>query len=79
MLSNDNGVFVVICVLILPVLDLVCYYSTSPGPNSPVEWLQQCVELLCDKGKNREKILLGLNFYGNDYMPGGGGPILGSQ
>lgn len=70
---------------VLPSVDyisLMTYdYSSpmNPGPNSPVAWLKQCVELLCEKGKNREKILLGLNFYGNDYIPAGGGPILGHQ
>lgn len=27
----------------------------------------------------RKKILMGLNFYGNDYTPDGGGPIVGNQ
>lgn len=27
----------------------------------------------------RRKILLGLNFYGNEYSAGGGGPIVGNQ
>lgn len=27
----------------------------------------------------RPKLLMGLNMYGNDYTPSGGGPIIGSQ
>merc|ERR1712088_697522 len=39
--------------------------------------MKKCVETL-DKGSfYRDKILLGLNFYGYDYTPDGGGPILG--
>jgi chitinase domain-containing protein 1 len=34
-----------------------------PDPNSP----------------HRSKILLGLNFYGQDFTPNGGGAILGNQ
>jgi len=53
-----------------------------PGPNSPVEWIKQCVEVLVPEksSSKRKKILLGLNFYGNDYnADGGGGPIVGKQ
>jgi len=31
------------------------------------------------EAKYRERLLLGLNFYGNDYTINGGGPIVGSQ
>lgn len=50
-----------------------------PGPNSPINWVKLCVESLVPDGndKRREQILLGLNFYGNDYTVSGGGPILG--
>ena len=56
-------------------------YSSSqrPGPNSPIEWVQKCVEILDPEAKNRDRLLLGLNFYGNDYTINGGGPILGTQ
>lgn len=51
-----------------------------PGPNSPLEWARQCVELLApEKGPRRAQILLGLNFYGYNYTPEGGGAILGSD
>lgn len=49
-----------------------------PGPNSPLPWVRECVKrLVPEDGKRREKIWLGLNFYGNDYTTSGGGPILG--
>lgn len=50
-----------------------------PGPNSPINWIKLCVESLVPdpNDKRRGKILLGLNFYGNDYTVSGGGPILG--
>ncbi|KAM7429736.1 Chitinase domain-containing protein 1 [Porites harrisoni] len=72
--------------LLAPVLDgfsLMTYdYSSQgrPGPNAPLEWMKDCVLTLSpEKGKQRSKILLGLNFYGQDFTSGGGGPILGSR
>ncbi|KAK0081003.1 hypothetical protein PV326_007902 [Microctonus aethiopoides] len=52
-----------------------------PGPNSPIEWVQECVEKLVpdNDDSRRSQILMGLNFYGNDYTPEGGGPIVGWQ
>lgn len=51
-----------------------------PGPNSPVDWARECVKLLVpEEGPKRAKILLGLNFYGYNYTPGGGKAILGSD
>jgi len=43
--------------------------------------MKACIEFLVpDKASlNRRKILMGLNFYGNDYVFGTGGPITGSQ
>ena len=49
------------------------------GPNSPVEWVRKCVVSLDPEALHRNQILLGLNFYGNDYSVTGGGPIVGSQ
>lgn len=49
------------------------------GPNSPLYWVKKCVEFLCSDKERRAKILTGLNFYGNDYTPDGGGPIVGAQ
>lgn len=52
-----------------------------PGPSSPLSWVRNCVELLSPNEEDpvRQKILLGLNFYGYDYTSTGGGPILGSR
>lgn len=52
-----------------------------PGPNSPLTWVRSCVERLVARSDDsrRSKILLGLNFYGNDYTPMGGGPIVNHQ
>lgn len=41
------------------------------GPNSPLDWVRKCVELLDPDALNRERILLGMNFYGNDYSLNG--------
>ncbi|XP_021152362.2 chitinase domain-containing protein 1 isoform X3 [Columba livia] len=58
-------------------------YSTPqrPGPNSPLPWVRACVQVLDPDSKWRNKILLGLNFYGMDYSALGasGQPILGSR
>ncbi|XP_048257205.1 chitinase domain-containing protein 1-like isoform X2 [Haliotis rufescens] len=52
-----------------------------PGPNSPLVWVRECVETLSppDSAQYRDKILLGLNFYGNHYGPGVGEPVLGNK
>jgi chitinase domain-containing protein 1 len=52
-----------------------------PGPNSPFKWVRDCVKILTPKENSpiRRKLFLGFNFYGNDYSPTGGGPIVGSQ
>lgn len=50
-----------------------------PGANSPLYWMKNAVHHICpsaDKEK-REKILLGLNFYGYDFTPNGGEPVVG--
>uniref|UniRef100_A0A8C8SK32 Chitinase domain-containing protein 1 n=1 Tax=Pelusios castaneus TaxID=367368 RepID=A0A8C8SK32_9SAUR len=70
-----------------PVMDsfsLMTYdYSTPqrPGPNSPLPWVRACVQILDPESKWRNKILLGLNFYGMDYSALGasGEPILGNR
>lgn len=41
--------------------------------------MKLCVETLDPDSKHRSQILLGMNFYGNDYSINGGGPIVGSQ
>uniref|UniRef100_T1IHU5 Chitinase domain-containing protein 1 n=1 Tax=Strigamia maritima TaxID=126957 RepID=T1IHU5_STRMM len=56
-------------------------YSNNqrPGPNSPLQWMRLCVTKLDSNAKNLDKILLGLNFYGNVYKSTGGEAILGKQ
>ena len=40
----------------------------GPAPVAPLSWVRDCVESLApEKSANRQKILLGLNFYGYDY------------
>jgi chitinase domain-containing protein 1 len=57
--------------------------NSNPGANSPITWARTCMENLCPSNTNdhtcKSKLLMGLNFYGYDYTPMGGGPILGSQ
>ena len=68
------------------LVDSVDYFSmmtydysspANPGPNAHYSWMEECVETLDKDSFNRDKILLGINFYGYDYTPEGGGPILG--
>lgn len=55
--------------------------AQQPGPNSPLSWVKKCVETLVPKKNDarRSQILMGLNFYGNDYSISGGGPIIGHE
>ncbi len=40
----------------------------SPGPNSPLDWVEDYVLSLAPQyAEERSKILLGLNFYGYDF------------
>lgn len=49
-----------------------------PGANAPLFWVRNAVEHICPKQNHRrKKILLGLNMYGYDYTPQGGGSIVG--
>lgn len=55
-----------------------------PGANAPLYWVRRAVEHMAPDGCHdmevkRSKILLGLNMYGNDYTPDGGGPITSGQ
>ncbi|EDW52089.1 chitinase domain-containing protein 1 [Drosophila sechellia] len=55
-----------------------------PGANAPLYFVRKAVETIVPEGcadmtAKRAKILLGLNMYGNDYTPDGGGPITFSQ
>ena len=58
-------------------------YSTvqRPGPNSPIEWVRDCITALVPKKTSpiRKKLLMGMNMYGLDYTPTGGGHVIGSQ
>ncbi|CAJ1961278.1 unnamed protein product [Sphenostylis stenocarpa] len=58
----------------------------NPGPNAPLKWIQIVLQLLLGTSGNRgrslpPRILLGINFYGNDFSlsrgAGGGGAIIG--
>nr|XP_043630589.1 uncharacterized protein LOC122601922 [Erigeron canadensis] len=57
----------------------------KPGPNAPLEWVHSTMQLLLGtqtdgSKKLAQKIFLGINFYGNDFVLQGGiggGPILG--
>ncbi|XP_077262526.1 chitinase domain-containing protein 1 isoform X1 [Temnothorax americanus] len=53
----------------------------KPGPNSPLDWARQCIELLAPEkdDSRRSQILLGINFYGYNYTPEGGRAILASE
>lgn len=48
-----------------------------PGPNAPIQWIQDCVQTITSDKSKRGKILTGLNFYGNRYAETTGGPIIG--
>lgn len=44
----------------------------SPGPNAPLQWIRSTLQLLLGSAGKSEKnlakkILLGINFYGNDF------------
>lgn len=43
-----------------------------PGPNAPLNWIRSSLKLLLDGASNQQKlaskILIGINFYGNDFI-----------
>lgn len=49
-----------------------------PGANAPLYWVKNAVQVICPSNdvEKRSKILLGLNFYGNDFTPESGEAIL---
>lgn len=47
------------------------------GPNAPIKWIEDCVKLLAPNEEKRDKLFTGLNLYGYDYTPSGGGAIVG--
>lgn len=63
MKSSNYFIYCLQCVLLL-------------GPNAPIVWVKECIEHISPDESKRDKILTGLNFYGNDYTPSGGGPIV---
>ncbi|XP_061386615.1 chitinase domain-containing protein 1 [Musca vetustissima] len=56
-----------------------------PGANSPLYWIRRSIEHITptakgvDIAEKRMKILMGMNMYGNDYTPDGGGPIVAGE
>ncbi|RWW88366.1 hypothetical protein BHE74_00002759 [Ensete ventricosum] len=57
----------------------------SPGPNAPLSWIRSSLSMLLGDTNSgphshAHKILLGLNFYGNDFLVSeGGGAITGTD
>ncbi|XP_074279684.1 uncharacterized protein LOC141604981 [Silene latifolia] len=51
--------------------------SYRPGPNAPLLWVRSTIEFLLSSSSNNlaSKVLVGINFYGNDFdlTEGGGG------
>ncbi|XP_023754495.1 uncharacterized protein LOC111902917 [Lactuca sativa] len=46
----------------------------NPGPNAPLKWITSTLQLLLGGSQNlSQKIFLGINFYGNDFVLQGGG------
>ncbi|CAG2055185.1 unnamed protein product [Timema podura] len=69
---------------VVEAFSLMTYDFSSPqrpGPNSPLQWAQNCVIKLVpfSEDPRRAKILLGMNFYGYDYTLNGGGPVINHQ
>lgn len=42
----------------------------SPGPNAPLKWVHSTIELLLgtDRKNLANKIFVGINFFGNDFV-----------
>ncbi|CAH1967926.1 unnamed protein product [Acanthoscelides obtectus] len=54
--------------------------SGAPGPNAPIDWIEDCIKSLTPHKAQRKKILTGLNFYGNDFtIARGGSPIVSHE
>eukprot|EP00730_Choanoeca_flexa_P009300 TRINITY_DN12625_c1_g1_i2.p1 TRINITY_DN12625_c1_g1~~TRINITY_DN12625_c1_g1_i2.p1 ORF type:complete len:408 (+),score=71.00 TRINITY_DN12625_c1_g1_i2:80-1303(+) len=52
---------------------------TTAGPNAPYLWVKSCLEQLQTRKIKHPQVLMGLNWYGNIYGPGGGQAIVGGQ
>lgn len=51
--------------------------AQNPGPNAPLKWIDLTLKLLLGSSNNVDsslarKVLLGINFYGNDFAISGG-------
>lgn len=71
--------------LLAPIVDgfsLMTYdypHFGKPGPVAPYDWVKQCVEsLVPEKNLFRQKIFVGLNFYGYNYKGHSQTPIIGN-
>lgn len=88
-IHRDNEVSVFTREKFVDIMDVVDSVSlmtydysnpSKPGSNSPYEWVKRCVEYLApERDETRRRILVGLNFYGNDYFTGGANAVLGPQ
>lgn len=71
---------------LITAFSLVTYDFSNPqrpGANAPLHWIRSAVEKICPENDalKRQKLLIGLNMYGNDYTLEGGdsGAIVGSR
>lgn len=72
---------------VVTAFSLMTYdYSSiqKPGANAPLDWVRKSVEFICpsttsDLTEKRKKILMGMNMYGSDFTPEGGGAIIGQE
>ena len=56
------------------IFNLPYCFLCRTGPNAPLQWMKDCVLTLSpEKGKQRSKILMGLNFYGQEFAATGSG------
>ncbi|ODM87187.1 Chitinase domain-containing protein 1 [Orchesella cincta] len=87
-LTNQGGPGMIELEDIQAVYSYVDYFSIMtydysrpdrPGANSPIKWIQKCIEALSVDELDREKFLIGLNFYGYQYTSTGGQPIIGHE
>eukprot|EP01134_Creolimax_fragrantissima_P003586 CFRG3586T1 len=55
-------------------------FSLRPGPNAPIDWVREAIKILVKDSPvaDRNKILVGLNFYGYDFSSNTE-PIVGSR
>lgn len=67
---------------LVTAFSLMTYDYSSPqmpGPNAPLGWIEETITSITSNETRRPKILMGLNFYGNDYYGNGGGPIVAHE